>query len=114
MLKTIRPKVLHSKTVSTETGCGELFITLCTSEDSKLMEVFIALDHKELCQKCQLEALSRLISISQRYGTPLKEVINQLIGIRCDKVCFGQKEHALSCVDAIAKVIKIQFPDEFN
>jgi len=103
--KLPRPKVLQGITVKTRCGCGDIYLTINTLEDS-LFEVFVRTGHSGLCLFAQNEAIGRLISLALRSGVPAEEIVRQLKNIRCPKPLLTPEGTITSCADAIAKTIE--------
>lgn len=104
--KRPRPKILPSKTVCIDTGCGSLYVTM-TFLDGEIFEVFAHMDHADSCMKSQTEAVCRLISSGRRYGVPIEEFIKQLRNIRCGKRGpFSKEEPVWSCADGISLALR--------
>lgn len=105
-VKKKRPKVLFGPTEEVTTGCGHLYVRLGYDSDGSLLEVIATLGKSGGCAYCQLEALSRAISLGLKYGIPISDYTKQLIEIECpSKVMWPEEERILSCVDGIAKVL---------
>ena len=103
-----RPPLLHGYTVMAETGCGHLYITINHDEpDNGPVEIFLALGKSGSCAKAELEALSRMISISLQGGLSVKRIVKQLNGIQCPATVWQHGLHMLSCADAIAKTLNL-------
>jgi len=112
-----RPSVLPNETYRILTGCGKLYITL-VSDEKGLCEVFIKMGKAGGCAAAQVAAIGQLISIalwsvSQRRGKKEGErnrtevvdwAIEQLEGMQCHNP--SPDGAALSCADAIGKVLK--------
>ena len=104
--KKLRPKELSGETVRVHTGCGSMYVTL-NGDDSGVFEVFAALGKSGSCAKVQTEALTRMITLALKYGVPMKEIVDELIGLRCpNPIMFPEEEQVLSCPDGIAKVLR--------
>jgi ribonucleoside-diphosphate reductase alpha chain len=103
--KQPRPKVLQGITVKARCGCGDIYLTINTLEDSPF-EVFVRTGHSGLCLFAQNEAIGRLISLALRCGVPAEEIVRQLKNIRCPKPLLTPEGAITSCADAIAKTIE--------
>jgi len=106
LVKKERPKVLKGPTEEVTTGCGHLYVRLGFDEDGRLLEIITTLGKAGGCAYCQLEALSRSISLGLKYGLPAEEYSKQLKGIECPgKIIWPEDGRILSCADGIAKVL---------
>lgn len=105
MEKKARPKVTEGKTIRLHTGCGHIYITPAYAQ-SELIEVFATLGKAGGCAHCQLEALTRSISLGLKYGIPVSEYVDELKNLRCPSPGLEGEVQILSCPDAIAKVLE--------
>ena len=104
--KKVRPTELVSKTVKVKTGCGNMYITL-GNDDEGIFEVFAALGKAGSCAKCQMEGISRIVTLALRCDVPVEEIVKQLKGLQCPAPnMFPKEDRVLSCPDAIAKVLE--------
>jgi ribonucleoside-diphosphate reductase alpha chain len=101
-----RPKELEGKTYKMSTGCGNLYVTINLYEGN-VFEVFAKLGKSGGCPSCQLEALTRSISIGIRSGVTAHAYCRTLGGIHCSSPTYSDGEQILSCPDAISKVLKL-------
>jgi ribonucleoside-diphosphate reductase alpha chain len=103
-----RPKQLDGRTFKMTTGCGNIYVTVNFDESNKneVFEIFAKLGKSGGCPSCQLEALTRTISIGLRAGVKLEEYQHTLSGIHCSSPIFAEGEQIESCPDAISKVLK--------
>jgi len=107
LAKKERPKVLEGPTEEVTTGCGHLYVRLGYDKEGNLLEILATLGKAGGCAYCQLEALSRAISLGLKFGVPVREYIKQLIEIECpSKVMWPEDNRVLSCADGMAKVLE--------
>lgn len=104
----MRPAITQGMTEKVRVGCGNLYITVNYDENG-ICEVFTNVGRAGGCPS-QSEATSRLISIALRSGMDVREVIEQLKGIRCHSTLRQKATHkdikVLSCPDAIGKALE--------
>ena len=104
-----RPKVLHGDTLHIDTACGELKVTMNRDPGTgDIVEVFVRIDDPGTCGYAQLESMGRLITWGLRYGSSMKELIQQLLNIRCNRPFFGGGTSLASCADAVAKALYLE------
>jgi len=99
-----RPEVTTGVTEKVRIGCGNLYITV-NSDENGICEVFTNLGRAGGCPS-QSEATSRLISIALRAGVDIREIIEQLRGIRCHSTLRQKGLKVLSCPDAIGRALE--------
>ncbi|SEG11587.1 ribonucleoside-diphosphate reductase class II [Caloramator fervidus] len=103
-----RPEITMGMTEKVRIGCGNLYVTVNYDENG-ICEVFTNLGKAGGCPS-QSEATARLVSIALRSGIDVKEIIEQLKGIRCHatlrQMAVNKDIKVLSCPDAIAKTIE--------
>ncbi|MBI2165215.1 MAG: TSCPD domain-containing protein, partial [Chloroflexi bacterium] len=83
LLPRERPAAVHGVTQRVRTGHGNMYVTVNFDEKGSPFEVFSALGKAGGCDAGQLEAISRLVSMSLRAGVDAGEIIDQLRGITC-------------------------------
>lgn len=98
-----RPPITRGFTEKMKIGCGTLYITTNYDENG-ICEVFTSTGKAGGCPS-QSEATARLASIALRSGISVREVCDQLKGIRCPSTIRQQGMSCTSCPDAIAQVI---------
>ena len=100
-----RPQRVEGHTDLIPTGCGKLYVTISNKEEP-YQELFCNMGKCGGCAPAFLDAIGRLISIAlNEEKVTLATVKRALQGIRCPTPLY---KGALSCVDAIAKVIENQ------
>ncbi len=99
-----RPEITMGLTERMKTGCGNLYVTVNYDEQG-ICEVFTSTGKAGGCPS-QSEAVARLASISLRSGISVKEILDQLKGIRCPSTVRQAGLKCTSCPDAISKVIQ--------
>jgi len=104
MNKKKRPQETEGKTIRVKTGCGNMYVTLGKA-DGELIEVFAVLGKSGGCAKCQLEAITRSISLGLKYEIPIAEYVDEFKNLRCPSPLIDEGREALSCADALAKVL---------
>ncbi len=104
-VKRKRADVLSGKTMSVETGCGRLYVTINYDKEG-LFELFVTMGKAGGCAASECEAIGRLVTLLWRYGVKPEDAVKQLIGISCHKPFGYGPNKVLSCADAIAKAIK--------
>lgn len=104
----IRPEFTRGITEKVRVGCGNLYITV-NYDDNGICEVFTNVGKAGGCPS-QSEATARLISIGLRSGMGVKEIVEQLKGIRCHSTLRQKTNNTdikvLSCPDAIGRTIE--------
>ena len=73
-------------------------------DENGICEVFTSTGKAGGCPS-QSEATARLCSVALRSGMPVKEIYDQLKGIRCPSTIRQSGMGCTSCPDAIAKVL---------
>ncbi len=99
-----RPESMTGTTTRKRTSCGDLYLTVNSDEKGLPFEAFATMGKAGGCEGSFNEAIGRLISLCLRAGVTPRDIVKQLIGIRCDKPFGVGKEKVLSCSDAVAKI----------
>ena len=96
-----RPSVVKGVTERIRTGHGNVYITINFDDQDRPFEIFATLGKAGGCDSAQLEAISRMASVSLRSGIDPMRVAEQLRGITC---CPAWEEGVLvrSTPDAVA------------
>ncbi len=106
MDKIGRPLVLGGITVKVVTGCGNMYIQM-NWYHGQLLEVFATLGHSGGCAACEMEALTRSVTVGLKYGVPLSEYVHQFKGTHCpNPIPFPKESAVMSCPDAIARSLE--------
>ncbi|MBF0459467.1 MAG: vitamin B12-dependent ribonucleotide reductase [Nitrospirae bacterium] len=109
-----RPKVIKGTTESTQTGCGNLYVTINEDENGMPFEVFNHIGKAGGCAASQSEAIGRLVSLALRCNISPDEIISQLKGISCHQPIWANGGKISSCADAIAKAVECYCHGEVN
>lgn len=99
-------KRLDGATYSVESACGKFYVTINRDGNDKIIETFINFKNG-LCQS-NINALSRIISLSLKNGIPVRAIIEQLKGVSCPsctKLKDQKKLDGISCPDIIARIL---------
>jgi len=100
-----RPDVMLGTTTRRQTSCGDLYLTVNQDQQGgKPFEAFATMGKAGGCEGSFNEAIGRLISLCMRAGVTPRDIVKQLIGIRCNKPFGLGPDKVLSCSDAIAKI----------
>ena len=100
-----RPRRISGTTERINTGHGNMYVTINVDENGDPFEVFTTLGKAGGCDSAQLEAISRLISLTLRSGIDLDVVISQLQGITCCPA-WDNGVSVRSAPDAVAIALK--------
>ena len=101
-----RPERVKGETPRLKTGCGWIYITESLPEE-EYKEVFCRLGKSGGCAAAFLDGIGRLITHSLNSEVVTKEtIIRSFSGIQCPNPQWNGNVQVLSCVDAIAKVLK--------
>lgn len=100
-----RSRTTTGFTERVSTGCGHIYVTV-NKDDQGICEVFSSLGKAGGCASAQLEAISRLISLSLRSGIEASSIVKHLRGIRCPSIAWEGGHAVLSCPDAIGGVLE--------
>jgi ribonucleoside-diphosphate reductase alpha chain len=96
-----RPRLVESRTVRVDTGCGHAYITIGLLTD-RPFELFATLGKTGGCAASNLEAIGRCISIGLQFGIPADIYISHLSSIKCP----SPSPEATSCAEAISKALQ--------
>lgn len=111
-VKFERPVRLQSDTYKVRLSNGTLYVTVSTSPDGRVLEVFPSLGKSGQAMNSMTEALGRIGSVGLQNGIDIAEYVNQLKGITDDPTWFKLHEsdqrptQLLSIPDAIAKILE--------
>jgi ribonucleoside-diphosphate reductase alpha chain len=101
-----RPDALIGYTYKTKTSYGNLYVTINEDKEGKPFEVFANIGKAGGFYAAKAEAISRLISLALRSRIDVKEVIEQLKGIRGPQTTWGEEGKIYSLSDAIAQTLE--------
>ena len=100
-----RKEVAEGKTVRIKTPAGTAFVTL-NYDDKGPRETFINVGKGGSDISADSEAIGRLLSLCFRHDIPLKEITDQLKGIKSNPI-VTEKGWVYSLADGIAKALEI-------
>lgn len=105
------PDIVEGYTKKIFFGCGHLYLTVNLDTNGQPIQVLAQIGKTGCCQRALLEAVYRGINRQLGKGIPLDEIVQDLIGIRCDQGVLGAGR--LSCADAIGHELeKYLFKDD--
>lgn len=100
-----RPQTTYGHTIRIKTGCGNLYVTCAEAESYK--EIFCKLGKSGGCATAFLDGIGRLITHALNDEIVTEEtIIRSFSEIRCPSPQWNGDVQVLSCVDAIAKILK--------
>jgi len=99
-----RPGSIKGLTDRVRTGHGNMYVTVNFDEKSHPFEVFTTLGKAGGCDSANLEAISRLISLTLRSGIDPSQVVQQLKGITCCPI-WDNGISIRSTPDAVAMIL---------
>lgn len=100
-----RDKILHGRTIRRITGCGKLYVTVNQDEEGKVRELFAKLGKSGSCTACNMEAVTRMITLVFRLDGAVEDVTKHLKGITCP----NKNDECKSCPDAIGQALEELF-----
>lgn len=107
MVGDFKEKEFESVTRRIKTPCGDFYITLCYNEKGILDRTFVDGKNMSTCQKCLMQGISRLVSLSLQNKVPKSHIIEELNNLRCNKqTAIMPKDTHMSCPHGFAYVLK--------
>ncbi|HEB13656.1 MAG TPA: adenosylcobalamin-dependent ribonucleoside-diphosphate reductase [candidate division CPR3 bacterium] len=101
-----RPDVMTGKTYRMKTGYGNLYVTVNNDEKGVPFEIFATIGKSGGFFQEQSEAICRMVSLSLRSGIDVKEVVDNLKGIRGPSPILTGKGMVLSLPDAVGQILE--------
>lgn len=104
-----RPKITNSISREIDCGCGHLYVIISFKKDDPTYapyEIFTHLGKAGNCVTCQLEGITRSVTVGLRRGIPARVYVKQLRGIQCPIVVYDSGQPVLSCADAIGVALE--------
>jgi len=97
-----RPEVLEGTTYKRHTPCGNLYVTVNSTEGNPT-EVLCQLGKSGGCASAWVTTMARVLSVALQNGVPIKKLQKQLVGV----TCFNQvNTEELGCIHQIAKALE--------
>jgi len=98
------------KTLYLNCGCGEMKMIGRVKEDNKIGATF-SISKSGGCSNCQVEAISRLISIALDHGAPPEHIVEELKDLGCPSPFSGKVDGkdviVKSCSDCVSQLLNI-------
>lgn len=101
-----RPDNLVGATVRVNTGYGTLYVTLNEDENGELFEVFAEIGKSGGLKSSFTEGISRMVSMSLRYGVPPERIMKHLSGIKSAKTNWDNGDTVHSVPDGISLALE--------
>lgn len=104
----IRPRgeVAFGVTKKVMTGCGNLYVTVNEDAAGRPLEIFTQMGKAGGCAASQCEAIGRMASLSLRSGIEVREIVDQVKGIRCHLPAGFGANKVTSCADAMGHAVE--------
>lgn len=105
-----KENIYNSTTYSIKTGCGNLYVTICSDEKRRFKRLFIPRNSKFYCPLTTRDAIAKLATYQGRRS--VRQLIKDLRGERpligkaghyCEK--YSIVAEATSCFDAVSKAL---------
>lgn len=109
-----RPRKTKGNTTKFKTGCGNLYVGVMKN-NKNIFETFMNLGSDGGCLS-QINAVSRLISLTLRSGIAVEEIIDQLKSVPSCNSCTAQKDKVdgRSCPHIVAQALREASKDDLN
>ena len=104
-----RPRHLYGVTYKIQSGCGKLYVTI-NERNGKPYEVFIQSGGSGGCEAGN-QALGRTISLALRSGGNIRDIIKQLIKVKCPAALRNTRSEGKSCSDIVGHLLIESMPD---
>lgn len=108
------PEEASSKTHRIPTGCGSMRMTVVFDDNGVLIGTHTTMGKAGGCTTCQVEAISRLITMNLQYGVDMAQIIKHLRGIQCPSPVWWKGQQILSCADAMGRVLEKYLKDDLQ
>lgn len=103
--KVPTPEVAQGIRIRKKTGCGMLYTHFYTNDDGKPIEIFADLGKAGGCPAAFTEGIGRIASLALKRGTPVEDIRDELMEIKCYNACGLGPKYVASCLDGIGKAI---------
>lgn len=97
----------YGTNIKLKVACGNLYLNVCKDKDGNIVEMFVNTSKGGICQS-NINAISRLLSLSLRSGVKVEEIYEQLAGINCPACTIRRKDDksiGKSCADTIVQYL---------
>lgn len=102
-------RVYDALTMSRQVGCGTIYVIFNEEENAFYnMEIKGDSAKETPCGESWMNALAAVLTYALRHslweGTTQKAIVKHLLNHRCN-MAVANKEHVVSCVDAVGKMV---------
>jgi len=94
--------VSGSNTYKYTTGCGNVYVTICSRESGSISKILVNIGKAGGCQTCTVGGLVEMLNYALSLGGDIEEIRRMLR----DQNCHNPGTDCGSCVDAIGRALE--------